>query len=125
MSHKTRPQTRPGKARPDIAWLPHLPKSSQPSGARLAAAYYRITARASVTTLAIETFEMDDTRERWRTDGLPPHSVEGTVSTAQIKPRHVTALERQESRRPTGQRLPVCPGDAALWRRRRAGQRYR
>lgn len=91
MSHKTRPQTRPGKARPDIAWLPHLAKSSQPSGARLAAAYYRITARASVTTLAIETFEMDDTRERWRTDGLPPHSVEGTVSTAQIKPRHLTA----------------------------------
>jgi hypothetical protein len=60
MSHKTRPQTRPGKARPDIAWLPHLAKSSQPSGARLAAAYYRITARASVTTLAIETFEMDE-----------------------------------------------------------------
>jgi hypothetical protein len=78
-----------------------------------------------VTTLAIETFEMDDTRERWRTDSLPPHSVEGTVSTTQIKPRHVTALERQESRRPTRQRLPVYPGDAALWRRRRAGQRYR
>jgi hypothetical protein len=63
MSHKTRPQTRPGKARPDIAWLPHLAKSSQPSGARLAAAYYRITARASVTTLAIETFEMDEPGE--------------------------------------------------------------
>ena len=77
MSHKTRPQTRPGKARPDIAWLPHLAKSSQPSGARLAAAYYRITARASVTTLGIENFEMDDTRECWRTDGLPPHSVKG------------------------------------------------
>jgi hypothetical protein len=24
MSHKSRPQTRPGKARPDIVWLPHL-----------------------------------------------------------------------------------------------------
>ena len=31
-------------------------------------------------------------------------------------PPSTCALERQESRRPT---LPLCPGDAALWRRRR------
>jgi hypothetical protein len=35
------------------------------------------------------------------------------------------ALERQESRRPTWQRLPVCPGDAAPWRRRRTGRVHR
>jgi hypothetical protein len=34
-------------------------------------------------------------------------------------------LERQESRRPTRPPLPVCPGDAALWRRRGTGQLHR
>ena len=33
--------------------------------------------------------------------------------------------ERQESRRPTRPPLPVCPGNAALQRRRRAGQLHR
>jgi hypothetical protein len=42
------------------------------------------------------------------------------VSRHQIEPLHAARLERQESRRPTRQWLRVRPGDAALWRRRRA-----
>jgi hypothetical protein len=45
---------------------------------------------------------------------------EAAVSRHQIEPLHAARLERQESRRPTRQWLPVRPGDAALWRRRRA-----
>jgi hypothetical protein len=44
----------------------------------------------------------------------------GALSIGRIRAPQATGLERQESRRPTRQWRPVRPGDAALWRRRRA-----
>ncbi len=52
--------------------------------------------------------------ERMLTNGRKQESAQGW--------RLLPGLEREELRRPTRPQLPVCPGDAALWRRPRDGQ---
>ena len=52
--------------------------------------------------------------ERMPTNGRKQESAQGW--------RLLPGLEREELRRPTRPQLPVCPGDAALWRRPRDGQ---
>ena len=47
-----------------------------------------------------------------------PLSSEAALTRRRSKRTDTTALERHQPRRPTRPRLPVCPGDAALWRRR-------
>ena len=54
--------------------------------------------------------------------GVDTGGLEGAASRGLGGPGDSAALERQQPRRPTRQRLPVCPGDAALRRRRRARQ---
>jgi hypothetical protein len=42
-----------------------------------------------------------------------------------VEDEGVPTVERDELCRPTRQRLPLCSGDVAVWRRRRAGQLHR
>ena len=50
------------------------------------------------------------------------HYCSPTGGGAAARTRVATASEREELRRRTRQPLSLCPGDAAIWRRRRTGQ---
>jgi hypothetical protein len=68
---------------------------------------------------------VDKQREQLRLRGPLLQSANGEVSTSEIDARQALASERQESCRPTRQRLPICLGDAALQNRRRLAQLHR